>query len=248
MCVRVCARNLSYPVRNTCAVLYCHLWSVIRYRIFLHCLINGTIFGEKDFLNIKLCFHFLYNFCLKYFPFQEEFSEISWMYIGLRVKYPLFLSECNEAWIRSTEFQKVHKRQISWKSVQWEPSRSMRTEKRTGTTMLILASCNFANAPKNKAETNALRNYEKYWTGRLSVQLHDLQNTIINLPVSKRHGISSPAVRLLASKIQICCVELIMIYRTLNCVCKAFGQTWNCIWRKRREDVTAGSCVFLCVF
>jgi len=90
---------------------------------------------------------------------------------------------------------------------------------------MVLSFRNFANAPKNKAKTNALRNYEKYSTGRLQVQLQDLQNTIINLPASKRHGISSPAVQILASKIQIYCVELIMISRTLNCVCKAFGQT-----------------------
>jgi len=32
---------------------------------------------RKKSLNIKLCFGFLYNVCLKHFSFCEEFSEIS---------------------------------------------------------------------------------------------------------------------------------------------------------------------------
>jgi hypothetical protein len=54
-----------------------------------------------------VCFDFLYNFCLEHFSLWQEFSEILLkMYIGLHVKYPLFLSDCNETWILSTDLRK----------------------------------------------------------------------------------------------------------------------------------------------
>jgi len=63
------------------------------------------------------------------------------MYICLHVKCPLYLSDSNEARIFSTDYQKVLKYQISWKSAQWELSFSMRTD---GWTDMILQFCEHA--------------------------------------------------------------------------------------------------------
>jgi len=53
------------------------------------------------------------------------------MYIGRHVKYPLFLSDFSETLFFSTDFRKIFKYQISWKSVQWDPSCFMRTDGQT---------------------------------------------------------------------------------------------------------------------
>jgi len=78
-------------------------------------------------------------------------------YIYIHIKYPLFLSDFNETWILLTNFRKIHKYRISWISVKWEPSCSIRTDGRTDRqkewqadmTKLIVAVRNFANVPKN---------------------------------------------------------------------------------------------------
>jgi hypothetical protein len=44
------------------------------------------------------------------------------MYIGLHVKYSLFVSDFDETYIFWADFLKVLKYQISWKSLQYEPS------------------------------------------------------------------------------------------------------------------------------
>jgi len=49
------------------------------------------------------------------------------MCIGFHVKYPSCLSDFNSAWTFRTHFQKILKYQISYKSVEWEPSCSFRT-------------------------------------------------------------------------------------------------------------------------
>ena len=73
------------------------------------------------------------------------------MYIGLRVKYRLYLSDFNETWIFSTYFRQIFKYQIACKSVQWETSCSMNTDGQTDITKVVIAFPNFPNAaPKQE--------------------------------------------------------------------------------------------------
>jgi hypothetical protein len=52
------------------------LWPVWFYGIFIHHLINGTIFWRRELLNKNVPFYSLYNFFPKHVSFKEEFGEI----------------------------------------------------------------------------------------------------------------------------------------------------------------------------
>jgi hypothetical protein len=67
------------------------------------------------------------------------------MYIGLHVKYLLFLPDFNETLNFLTDFQKILKYQILQKPVQWELSFSMWTDGQTDMTKLTVTFHNFVN-------------------------------------------------------------------------------------------------------
>jgi hypothetical protein len=53
-------------------------------------------------------------------------------YFGLLVKCPIFLSDFNQIWIFSTEFQLSPEYKSSWNSAKWESCWYMQTDGRTG--------------------------------------------------------------------------------------------------------------------
>ena len=85
------------------AVSYCARWPVWLCHIFPHYFTNGTFFSKK-LLNIKHVFWFsLQLLSEKSVVLKRILSQI---YIGLLVKYPLFLYDFNETCIWSTYLKK----------------------------------------------------------------------------------------------------------------------------------------------
>ena len=66
-----------------------------------------------------------------YSPLRRNERDVSEMSSGLHVKYQFFLARFEWKFEFSWVFRKTLKYQISWKSIQWEPSCSMRTDGRT---------------------------------------------------------------------------------------------------------------------
>ena len=117
---------------------------------FPHYLINGTIFEKKKpSLNITcVCILSEASLILRRAE-RDMIKNVFWSSCTV----PLFLSDFNETWIFSTDFRKILKYQISWLSVQWETSCSVRTDRLTDTKKLTVAFRNFANAPNSRPRT-----------------------------------------------------------------------------------------------
>jgi len=154
----VCVFSTRLPACNAHAS-YFHLWSAPLYNIFPHYLTNGRTFGKKSYWTQKVCFDFLYNFCVKHFSFWAELCEI-WKSLYCSS----FLSDFNEKWILCTVFRKIFKYQISWQTFRWKPSCSILTGGLTGMMKLIVALLNFAKAPKNVSSDGVMG--DQRWIGQ----------------------------------------------------------------------------------
>jgi hypothetical protein len=104
----------------------------------------------KKLLNVKCVFSFSVQLLSEIFLILRRTErDMIKMYIGLHVKYALFLSDLKETCIFCTDFRKNTQISNFMKiRPQWEPSFSMQTDKRTDLTKLIVAFRNFANSSK----------------------------------------------------------------------------------------------------
>ena len=87
-------------------------------------------------------------------------------------KVPAFLSGFNETWIFSTYFRKLIKFQISWKSVQWELSCFMRTDRRTAMMKLTVAFPNSAISCISAVDAFFPNTFCRTWYTSLKIQIH----------------------------------------------------------------------------
>jgi hypothetical protein len=112
-------------------IIKAHLQRLWLHHIFPHYLINGAIFGKKS-LDIKCIFRFSLHLLFETFLILRRTQRD--IVINVKkfscTKYPLFLLHFNEIW-HLNRLSKTQKYQISWKSVQWEPSCFMRTDRQT---------------------------------------------------------------------------------------------------------------------
>jgi len=129
VCVCVSSRSILAAMNGPCATLCCHLRPIRFYHIFLYYFIHGKILG-KTLLNIKCMFWLHLELLSKTFLILAV-AERDMIKNVHRFTCEVLssLSDFNETWLFSTNFPKIFKHKISWKSLQWEPSLSMRTDK-----------------------------------------------------------------------------------------------------------------------
>ena len=100
-CLSAC--SLTNPARD--APPCCHLRPLWLHQFVRHYLIKGTIFGKK-LLNIKYVFWFSLQRLFKTFLILRRTKRDIFLNTkSLRVKYSLFLPNCNKIWIFSTDFR-----------------------------------------------------------------------------------------------------------------------------------------------
>jgi hypothetical protein len=93
--------------------------------------------SRRKLLNIKCVFWYSLQLLCVTFLILRRIWEDSFINVhtSSRKKYLLLLllllPDFNETWIVSTEFQKTLKNQMSWKSIQWQPSCSKKIDRQT---------------------------------------------------------------------------------------------------------------------
>ena len=120
------------------------------YNVFFH-IISWTARFSKNVSAHKTCVLIFFTTLSETFLIlRRMLRDVVINYVGLPVKYPLLLSDFNLTWTFTTDFRKILKYKILWKSARWEPSCSLRTDGQADMTKLIDAFRNFAKAPKKR--------------------------------------------------------------------------------------------------
>jgi len=126
VCVCVCVWRSLSSMQSACTVL--SSMACLALHIFPHYHINGTVFGKK-LLNIKCVFWFSLQLGSEIFLAIRNEGDMIVEVHKSSCKIPVILVpfEWNLNFLYRFS-KKTFKYQISWKSVQWEPSCSMRTD------------------------------------------------------------------------------------------------------------------------
>jgi hypothetical protein len=93
-----------------CAALYSHLRPASLYNIFPHYLINGTILEIKVIepkTGVLIVILLSSETFLILRRTERDMMTYIYIYIGLHVKYPLFVPNFKEIWVFSTDFRKI---------------------------------------------------------------------------------------------------------------------------------------------
>jgi hypothetical protein len=162
----VCVCSFSY---SACAVLYYHLWPVRLYHIFPHYLINSTILtggGEgEQFIEHKTC---VLIFSTTFVWNISHSDKNSARYDKKCMSVFIYSLRCSCQILIITEFsQKILEKYTNTKFKEIPPSgsRVVSRGETEGLTKLIVAFCNFANAPKNRrtVELKTGRTWIRKW-------------------------------------------------------------------------------------
>jgi hypothetical protein len=139
----LCVCSFSYPACNVYVPYLLISVSSLAQSYFSTVSHKGHDFGRK-LLNTKYVFWFSVQLLSKTFLILRRIEQdIIIICIGHNIKYQLFLSDFNQTWIFLTDFQKILKYQILWKSIHWELSCSMWTDGQTDMTKLRVTFHNF---------------------------------------------------------------------------------------------------------
>jgi hypothetical protein len=142
----VCVCSLSYPACNAHAPYYIVICDLPRSTTFSHIISKMARFSEK-LLNTKCVFWFSLQLLSETSLILRIMQRDITMYIGLHVKYSLFLSDFNKTWFMSIDFRK--NTQISYSMKIRPVAAELCHADGPDMTKFIVAFPNFANAPKS---------------------------------------------------------------------------------------------------